>query len=875
MDAAAHERFHLKSVDDLATAAGLLGLTIPLAEDISNLFEKVPIAGESAPNRFMVHPMEGFDSLSNGAPGELTFRRYRRCADGGFGSIWMEATATVPEGRSNPRQLWLHKDNVHVFRDLVNMIRLSAHEFHGRDVILVLQLTHSGRYSKPTGVPEPIIAHHSPILDPKVGVGPDHPLVTDEYLDRLQTRYVEAARLAAEAGLDGVDIKSCHRYLVSELLASFTREGPYGGSLENRSRFLLETASRIMESVPGIFVTTRMNAYDAIEHPYGFGVDENDYRVPDLREPLEVAAKIRALGAPLLNVSIGNPYFNPHYGRPFDFPTCGGNVPDDHPLRGLDRILRITRQFQEAAPELPVVATGYSWLRQFMPNVAAAVIGSGGATLLGIGRGAFAYPDTVRDLAEKGRMDPAKCCVTCSGCTQLMRDGGRTGCVVRDSEIYGPEYRLARRFALDHLQEQARRCRYCEEATCSRDCPAGVDVPGFIRAFADSDFDRAYNILREANVLPEMCGFVCPSDVQCEGGCLEKIFCDVSLPIRDIQLLTCRIARRRGIVGVRLPDVPSGRRVATVGGGPAGIACAITLLEQGHHVTIFDRSSRLGGVPDSVIPEDRYGVADDEVQAALEPALVAGRVLTCLGQELGRDIQLSELQSEYDAVLLAMGLSVAGSIGAADGVTDAVTFLRKLKSGEIDKLPARVAVVGGGNTAVDAAVTARSSGAADVYLVYRRSFAEMPAWPKEKERLIASGCHVLILTQPIAYNTDESGRLTNVTIARTELGETDASGRRRPSIVPDSESRLDVDLVIEAIGQAVSEALKDAMPGIHFASTDVVATLRPGSFATHLKGVFAAGDIVNGGTTAVRGVAEGMKAAEEIDAFISSLGDRT
>jgi len=172
-------------------------------------------------------------------------------------------------------------------------------------------------------------------------------------------------------------------------------------------------------------------------------VDKEDEMVPDLTEPLELVRLLREIGIPLLNVTIGNPYFNPHIGRPYDFPVKGSSVPDEHPLTGLHRFQSITRQIQEAFPDLPVVGSGYSWLRHLMPTVAAGVIASGGATILGIGRGAFAYPDTPRDVLETGRMDPARCCVTCSACTQIMRDGGKTGCVVRDSEIYGPQYRLA------------------------------------------------------------------------------------------------------------------------------------------------------------------------------------------------------------------------------------------------------------------------------------------------------------------------------------------------------------------------------------------------------------------------------------------------
>ena len=314
----------------------------------------------------------------------------------------------------------------------------------GRCPVLVIQLTHSGRYSRPTGVPAPIIAHRSPILDPRHNLPENYPVVDDDYLDRLQDTYVDAARLAAAAGFDGVDIKSCHCYLVSELHASFTRDGRYGGSFENRTRLLRETLAKIREKVPGVFITTRMNAYDAISYPYGFGVGNKDCRVPDLTEPIELVRMLRKTGIPIVNISIGNPHFNPHLGRPYDFPVRGMPAPDEHPLAGLDRFMDITRNIQEKFRGLQVVGSGYSWLRHFMPHVAAGVIRNGGATLVGVGRGAFAYPDMVKDILETGRMEPGKCCITCSACTQIMLDGGMTGCVVRDSEVYGSQYHRTR-----------------------------------------------------------------------------------------------------------------------------------------------------------------------------------------------------------------------------------------------------------------------------------------------------------------------------------------------------------------------------------------------------------------------------------------------
>ncbi len=841
---------------------------MPIDEDLSILGDRVRIGRRETPNRFVVQPMEGFDSSADGTPGELSFRRYARYAEGGSAVLWFEATAVLHEARSNPHQLCLHQDNFGVYARLVEETRRVARKVFGHEIVMVVQLTHSGRYSKPTGLPRPIIAHHSAVLDPKHNLPPDYPLVTDDYLDRLQDVYLAAARLAARAGFDGVDLKSCHRYLVSELLASFTREGKYGGSLENRSRMLRETLGRIAQEVPEVFVTTRMNVYDAIPHPYGFGVNRDDYRLPDLTEPLEVIRQLRAIGIPLLNVSIGNPYYQPHYGRPFDRPVAGAALPDEHPLAGVARFVEITRAIQQAFVDLPVIATGYSWLRHLMPYVAAGVIRQGGATLVGQGRGAFAYPDSVKEILTQGRMSPARACITCSGCSQIMRDGTMTGCVVRDSEIYGPQYKLGRRFAMDRLVAEARRCQDCEFPTCSAGCPAGVDVPAMLRAFADGDIPTAYEVLRRSNVLPEMCGCVCPSEVQCEGGCVERIFAERALPIRDIQLVVCQIARREGLTGLRLPEKASGRRVAVVGGGPAGVACAVRLLEKGHSVVLFEKGQRLGGTPDSVIPGARYDDASQEIETILAPAKASGRIEIRFGTTLGGNLSLDSLRAQFDAVFLAPGLGRSTSLGEADGVIDALAFLEGVKRGRIESIGQRVAVLGGGNTAIDAAISAKQLGAKDVYVVYRRSYAEMPAWPAERQHLLEAGVHLLILTAPLGYQADESGKLLGLRIVRTELAEPDESGRRAPRALAGTENVLPIDTAIEAIGQGIPADLLPALAGLDLTRHGLIAT-PPDSQATSLPKVFAGGDLVNGGTTAVQGIAEGMRAAEEIDRLLA------
>lgn len=852
----AENRFHYHTLDELRSEIERLGLTesIPLSEDFSVLSRPCEIAGHTLSRRFTVHPMEGFDADSAGTPGPLSFRRYTRYARGGASLIWFEATAVLREARSNPCQLWIHDENWEAFARLVEAAKRAGMDTNGFEPVCVLQLTHSGRYSRPDGFPAPIIAHHSPILDPLHKLSSDYPLVTDDYLDRLRDTYAHAAVLAERAGFDGVDIKGCHRYLMAELLASYTREGRYGGSLENRSRLMRETMSLVKSQCHRVFITSRINACDEIPYPYGFAMAKDGSMKPDLDETNQYIASMRAIGIPLINLTIANPYYEPYYGRPFDFPIANAPSSPEHPLIGVGRMFDIIGQLQKANPGFPVIGTGFSWLRQFIPYAASGVISRGMATLVGLGRSSFAYPDAPNDILIKGAMDPKKVCITCSGCTQIMRDAAHTGCVVRDKQLYGPSYRLGRRYAMDRTADEAARCRACAEPGCVPKCPAGIDIPGFLKAYADGDLAGAYAILRSRNALPELCSLVCPADELCRGGCIENIFSGQGIDIPAVQRAVSRMARLKGFVGVKL-GASNGMKAAVVGGGPGGVAAAIRLLEKGYDVKIYESSERLGGVPDSTIPAGRYTSAREEIDAILKPALDAGRLTVSFRTSLGPCLTLAALRAGYERVVLAIGLGAGQTLGQAKGAVDAVTFLKEVKAGIVKTVPSRVAVLGAGNTAMDAGSAALSLGARDVFIVYRRNFHEMPAWREERDAFLANGGEFIILTQPLGYVLDNNGNLTGLRCARTELGEPDAGGRRRPLVVHGSEYVLPVDMCIEAIGQAISPEMRDALDGINFTARGVI-DVNPKSMETSIPGVFAIGDAVNGGATAVQAVAD-------------------
>ena len=434
------KKFSYKRLDEIIEESRMLGLELPFSQNTGVLNRPVDIGGLQTPNSIAIHPMEGNDGEKDGTPGELTIRRYKRFAASGAGFIWFEAVAVRHEGRAIPRQLWIHPENIDSFKSLMDMIReIAVRESQvGRKPLCVMQLTHSGRFSKPEGKPAPVIAYHNPYLNQRLRLEPDYPVITDDQLERLEEDFEKAALLAKDAGFDGIDVKCCHRYLNCELLSAYNREGKYGGSFEGRTRFLLNVIDRIKQRLGSSFiVATRLNVYDGIPFPYGWGVDQEDYRRYDLSEPLKLIGLLQERDVRLLNLTMGTPYYNPHVNRPYD---TGGYIPEEHQLEGVARLVNGIGEIKKAYPEMCIVGTGFSWLRQFAPNLAAGCIEKGMADLIGFGREAFAYPEFAGDILFKGGMKEKKCCISCSKCSDILRAGGTAGCVIRDAGIYAPEF---------------------------------------------------------------------------------------------------------------------------------------------------------------------------------------------------------------------------------------------------------------------------------------------------------------------------------------------------------------------------------------------------------------------------------------------------
>ena len=430
------EKFTYKTKEAFFEAQERFDACLPWSEDLGVLAQPKTVADSDVTlkNSLTVHPMEGFDSLPDGAPGELTLRRAERMASGGAGLIWVEATAVTEDGRTNNAQLWIHRENLDSYKRMAEMM----HEKSGGAPV-ILQLTHSGRFSKPDNTPKPVISYHNPVMNEKFMIDPDYPVVTDEYLDALPEKFGEAAAMAKEAGFDGADVKCCHKYLFSELLSAYSREGRYGGSFENRTRVFVDSMKAAAVHCSDDFIlASRFGPYECLPYPWGFAADHENYLKIDWDEPDRLYQIMYDCGVRLVDMTLGSPYINPHVNRPYD---GGGYEPPEEQMVGVARLFDAAAHMKASVPGITMIGTGYSYLRQFAANAAAGAVSSGMTDAAGFGRMAFAYPDFARDILENGGLDLHKVCLTCSKCTAMMRAMSCTGCPIRDRDPYLDIYR--------------------------------------------------------------------------------------------------------------------------------------------------------------------------------------------------------------------------------------------------------------------------------------------------------------------------------------------------------------------------------------------------------------------------------------------------
>jgi NADPH2 dehydrogenase len=462
----------LKSVEDFRRHVDRLGLALPCddqvlvgpASPLAQPLTRVAINGKRIGNRYAIQPMEGWDGLISGDLSPEVMRRWQRFGESGAKIVMGgEAMAVRPDGRSNPRQLMLTSDQ----RQNLARLRTILVEAHQRgfgqtnDLVVGFQLTHSGRFSKPHDFfrPEPRAAFRHPLLDSRCDLSSDAQLFTDAELDQLVDDYARAAKVAAEAGADFVDLKHCHGYLLHELLGAHTRPGKYGGSFENRTRMLRAIVAAIRASGNPIDIAVRLSAFDwvpfqpdparsqpgkpgpgvpvdyrhCLPYDYGFGVKAECPVEYDLTETFKFMELCSALGIKILNLSAGSPYYNPHIQRPAAYPPSDGYQPPYDPLVDVARQIDVVRQLKCRAPSnLILVGSAYSYLQEYLPQVAQGVLRQDWVDVVGIGRAVLSYPRMLADALDKGTMETRRICRTFSDCTTAPRQGLISGCYPLD-----------------------------------------------------------------------------------------------------------------------------------------------------------------------------------------------------------------------------------------------------------------------------------------------------------------------------------------------------------------------------------------------------------------------------------------------------------
>lgn len=470
----------LKTVADFRKHCAALGIELPCEDAIaaanSPLAEPVPnlaVNGKRIGNRIAIHPMEGWDGTTTGGVTEEMRRRWQRFGESGAKLICgAEAMAVRPDGRANPNQLIIIEENKAGIAELVGLLKRAHDERCGTtdDLVIGFQLTHSGRFCRPHERMryEPRVAFRHPILDPKFKVTSDAQVFTDDEIERLIEDYIRAAKIAFDVGADFVDLKHCHGYLLHEFLGAHTRPGKFGGSFENRTRILRDIIAGIRASGNKIEFGVRLSCFDMVPHRpdpalsvpgklgpgipedfshclpyrYGFGVNQSDPTQIDLAETFQFAELCAELGVKILNTTAGSPYYTPHLQRPAAYPPSDGYQPAYDPLIDVERQVQVVRKLkahlaggrsQESGVRSPLlIASGLSYLQEFLPHVSQHLLRHGWADMVGIGRAVLSYPAMLADAAAKGEIEKRLICRTFSDCTTAPRNGLISGCYPLD-----------------------------------------------------------------------------------------------------------------------------------------------------------------------------------------------------------------------------------------------------------------------------------------------------------------------------------------------------------------------------------------------------------------------------------------------------------
>jgi NADPH-dependent glutamate synthase beta subunit-like oxidoreductase/2,4-dienoyl-CoA reductase-like NADH-dependent reductase (Old Yellow Enzyme family) len=780
-----------------------------------NLFSPLNVGGCIFPNRIMLTAAVTRLAAEDGHVTENIKDRYKRIARGGVGSMVIEAAVVLPS-RSSFNLRVSDDQFIGELTDFVREIRkVNPHVKLGLQLIHFLKVARTGWRQKVEDLkPE------------EIGVIPG--------------QFASGAARARAAGFDFVEIHMAHFTTLASFLSLMNkRKDEYGGDFEGRvklpSDVLLETRKAVGSDYP---VGARILGEE-------FTKEGNT-----LLQSARIGRRLAALGLAYISVSAGERFEDADPPLP-NFPPFAGTGysgyrmsprwwnPDGVQVYLADGIRQAVR---EAGYDVPVVAAG----KIRMPDLAEDVLEQGRADIVGMARTLFADPDWPAK-ARAGRDDEIVKCAACGFCSESDERYETVTCIEWPKETLNPPY------------------PWYLYPPCKAACPAGIDIRSYIDLAAHGHYEKALEVIEDKIPFPGTIGRVCPHP--CETKCNRREF-DQSIAINGLKRFIADTVYERSEEVITPAPRTSDARVAVIGAGPAGLTAAVNLVQSGYGVTVFEALPVAGGMLTVGIPEYRL------------PRSVVEREVTNI-QKYGVEIRLNSpvgkdgltfeslWQEGYQAIFVAAGAHKSMPLGVPGedltGVFHGTALLREINLGNKVKVGKKVAVVGGGNVAVDAARSALRAGAKEVVIVYRRSRDEMPAYPEEVAAAEGEGIKIQFLALPSKV-IGKDGKVSGLECIKTQLGAPDASGRRKPEPVKGSEFVIDVDMVIASVGEAPDLAFLDAAK-FALNSNKTLKAASP-TFVTNVKGVFAGGDAVTGPATVIEAIAAGKKAALAIDKYL-------
>jgi NADPH-dependent glutamate synthase beta subunit-like oxidoreductase/2,4-dienoyl-CoA reductase-like NADH-dependent reductase (Old Yellow Enzyme family) len=779
------------------------------------LFSPLTIKNCTFPNRIMSTAAVTRLASEDGHVTQNIKDRYQRLAMGGVGSIVVEAAVVLPF-RSSFNLRVSDDQFIDELQDFVAGMRKV-----NPDVKIGLQLIHFLKVAR-TGWRQKV----EDLKPEEIGVIPG--------------QFAEGAARAREAGFDFVELHMAHFTTLASFLSLVNkRMDEYGGDFEGR-----------MKLPTDVVLATRKTVGD--DYPVGARMlgEEFTKEGNTLLQSARVGRRLASLGLDYISVSAGERFEDADTPLPNMPPFAGTGYsgyrmsprwwnPDGVQVYLAEGIRKAVR---EAGYTVPVAAAG----KIRMPDLAEEVLGQGKADIIGMARTLFADPDWPAK-AKAGKPDTIVKCAACGFCSESDERYETVTCIEWPKEALHPPFPW-------HLVPP-----------CKAACPAGLDIRSYIDLAAHGHFEKALEVIEEKIPFPATIGRVCPHP--CETKCNRKDV-DRSIAINGLKrFIADAVSARQGRRKITPFARSRGERIAVIGAGPAGLTAAYNLARQGYSVTVFEAASVAGGMLTGAIPE--YRLPRDVVRTEIENIQRSG-VEIRLNSPVGKDgLTLENLRSQdFNAIFIAVGAHKSMSLGVTgedlEGVYYGSSLLKEASKCTELSMKERVVVIGGGNVAVDAARTALRLGAREVSVVYRRTREEMPAYPEEIEAALQEGIEIQYLTAPLSV-VGKDGRVAGLECLKTELGEPDGSGRRRPLPLKGSEFVVAADMVIAAIGE---------VPDLAFLGTSGVAvekgfiTADPRTMATNVKGIFAAGDVVSGPATVIEAIAAGTRAALAIDRFL-------